>query len=355
MSNHEDAFNYPFTGIVGQESMKRALIMNAINPEIGGILIKGSSGIGKSTAVRGLANLLPTIKVVADCPFHCDPDQTNHQCSTCKIRLNQGEELPVKNIQCPMVDLPINATEDRVAGTLDITKALREGLQALNPGLLAEANRGILYIDEINLLDDHIVDILLDAAAFGFNILEREGLSVKHPAKFMLIGTMNPEEGELRPQIADRIGLQIEAEALTRIIDRTEVIKRREEFIQNPLEFRKSYKEKENELKFKIKNAIDVLPRVTIPDFLINSIAKLCLKAEAYSHRSDITILQCAKAMAAFEEREEVEAKDIFSSATMALGHRLPFDPFDEGPKLDQNDIGRFLDDIIEDEKKTLI
>ncbi len=339
---------YPFTAIVGQEPLKRALILNAVNPEIGGLLIRGDSGIGKSTAVRGLTQLLPEIQVVSDCPFHCDPLDVSLQCTACKNRSRNGENLPVKTLPLPMVDLPLNATEDRVTGTLDISRAIKEGLRALEPGLLAEANRGILYVDEINLLDDHIVDLLLDAAAFGINVVEREGISVRHPARFLLIGTMNPEEGELRPQIADRIGLQIEITALKELDQRVEVMKRRENFVKNPEDFEDKYSEQQNGLKYNIQQAMERLPEVITDDVFYNAIARLTLKSEVSSHRSDITILECAKAMAALEGRKKVEAKDIFPAAQMALAHRLPYDPSTEGPKLDPHDIRRDLEDIID-------
>src|SRR5919204_1653440 len=226
------ALNYfPFTAIVEQERLKQALLLNAVNPRIGGVLIKGPSGTGKSTAVRGLAELLPEIAVVADCAFSCS---LQDPCGSCSDRIARGEELQVVRRRRRIVDLPLNATEDRVAGTVDVARALKEGVKALEPGLLAEANRGILYVDEINLLDDHLTDILLDAAALGVNIVEREGVSVSHPARFLLVGTMNEEEGELRPQIADRIGLQVEVDAVFDPRARAEIMRRREAFTADP-------------------------------------------------------------------------------------------------------------------------
>jgi magnesium chelatase subunit I len=219
---------FPFTAVVRQERLKRALLLNAVNPAVGGVLVKGPSGTGKSTAVRGLAALLPEIDVVADCPFSCDPDRPG--CESCRSR----SDLPRIRRRRRIVDLPLNATEDRVAGTVDIARALREGERALEPGLLAEANRGILYVDEINLLDDHLVDLLLDAAALGVNVVEREGVSLAHPARFLLVGTMNEEEGELRPQIADRLGLQVEVEPIGEPKARAEVMRRREAFTRDP-------------------------------------------------------------------------------------------------------------------------
>ena len=225
---------YPFTAIVDQERLVQALLINAVNPAVGGVLVEGPSGTGKSTAVRGLAELLPEIEVVADCPFLCDPAGP---CPACRERVARGERLGSHRRRVRVVDLPLNATEDRVAGSVDIARALREGVMALEPGLLAEANRGILYVDEINLLDDHLCDVLLDAAALGVNVVEREGVSVSHPARFLLVGTMNPEEGDLRPQLADRIGLRVVVEALGDISRRAEVIRRREAFTADPSGF----------------------------------------------------------------------------------------------------------------------
>ncbi len=344
-----DDFRYPFTAIVGQAAMQTALVLNAINPHIGGLLIRGTSGTAKSTSVRGLAALLPTVKVVADCPFGCDPGDASAQCSLCRERLARGETLPALERPRRLVNLPLNATEDRVAGTLDIARALREGVKALEPGLLAEANRGILYIDEINLLDDHIVDILLDAAALGVNIVEREGVSVSHPARFLLIGTMNPEEGELRPQIADRIGLQVEVQALASEAERVEVMKRREAFAADPAHFRAQYRRQEEDLRGAIAAAIARLPRVSVPERLYAAIAQLTQRAKVPSHRADITILQCAKALAALEGREEAAPADVLEAATLALGHRVPYDPFVAGPQLDTYTLRRQLEDILEE------
>lgn len=348
---------YPFTAIVGQETLKTALVLNAVNPEIGGVLIRGPSGTAKSTAVRGLAALLPPIEVVADCPFQCDPRDPQAQCAACRERVARGESLPVLVRPRRLVNLPLNATEDRVAGTLDITRALREGVRALEPGLLAEAHRGILYIDEINLLDDHIVDLLLDAAALGVNIVEREGVSVSHPARFLLVGTMNPEEGELRPQIADRIGLQVEIDALLDEESRIEVMKRREAFAADPIGFAQRYQASQERLRQQIQQAAALLPQVRTPEPLYRAIAELTVRSEVRSHRADITILQCARALAALDGRLEVEAGDVLEAALLALGHRLPHDPFAMGAQLDPLTIRRRLEDIlgvpVEVKKKT--
>jgi Mg-chelatase subunit ChlI len=341
-------FLYPFTAIVNQETLKTALILNAINPEIGGALIRGPSGTAKSTAVRGFTALLPQVEVVADCPFQCDPHDSRTQCDVCRDRTARGETLPVARRIRKLVNLPLNATEDRVSGTLDISRALHEGVKALEPGLLAEVNRGILYIDEINLLDDHIVDLLLDAAALGINVVEREGISLSHPSRFLLIGTMNPEEGELRPQIADRIGLQIDITALSDRDQRVEVMKRREAFSLSPGSFSARYSESQEKLRHAIEQAIVLLPRVILAERFYEAIAHLTLKSEIASHRADITMLQCAKALAALEGRAEVAPADIWEAATLALGHRLPHDPFVVGPSLDPTAIKHELEDFLE-------
>jgi len=343
-----DDYLYPFTAIVGQETMKTALVLNAIDPEIGGVLIRGPSGTAKSTAARGLAALLPQVDVVADCPFQCDPHDQRTQCDLCRERAGNGEVLPVLSRPRRLVNLPLNATEDRVAGTLDISRALREGVKALEPGLLADTNRGILYIDEINLLDDHIIDILLDAAALGVNVVEREGISLSHPSRFLLIGTMNPEEGELRPQIADRIGLQVEVTALTDEAQRVDVMKRREAFLTDAARFSARYRESQEQLRGAIQQAIVLLPSIVVPERLYGAIAQLTLKSEVPSHRADITILKSAKAMAGLEGRRQVEATDILEGAMLALGHRLPKDPFVAYSPLDPITIRRQLEEVLE-------
>jgi Mg-chelatase subunit ChlI len=340
---------YPFTAIVEQDTLKTALILNAVNPEIGGVLIRGPSGTAKSTAVRGLAALLPNVTVVADCPYQCDPHDPRTQCDGCAERLAAGETLRAVSRPRSLINLPLNATEDRVAGTLDISKALLEGIKALEPGLLAEVNRGILYIDEINLLDDHIIDILLDAAALGVNVVEREGISLSHPSRFMLIGTMNPEEGELRPQIADRIGLQLEISALTDPEQRVDVIKRREAFLADPAAFAASYADAQEELRQAIARAMGLLAGVRVPERIYRAVARLALKFEVESHRADITMVQCAKALAALDGRSEVEADDIWKASTLTLGHRLPHDPFVAGPALDPMALRRNLEDLLEE------
>jgi Mg-chelatase subunit ChlI len=336
---------YPFAAIVGQERLRRALLVNAVNPAVGGVLVVGPSGTGKSTAVRGLAELLPELEVVADCPFSCDPADP---CSACAGRQAGGETLPVIARRARIVTLPLNATEDRVAGSVDIARALREGIAALEPGLLAEANRGILYVDEINLLDDHLCDILLDAAAMGVNVVEREGVSVSHPSRFLLVGTMNPEEGELRPQIADRIGLHVEVETILDAGVRAEVLRRREAYTVAPDAFAAGFAEASARTAAAVAAAAAGIATVRVPDGLYAAIGQLSLRSGVVSHRADVTILQCAKAMAALDGRDEVVSDDVFDAAVLALGHRVALDPFDSGAGLDERVLRRVLDDVLD-------
>src|SRR4030042_1467829 len=240
---------FPFSAIVGQERMKLGLILNAINPKLSGVLIRGEKGTAKSTAVRALAALLPEIEVVEACPLRCDPHQAAKLCPQCRARLDEGGKLAISLETMRVVDLPINATEDRVVGTLDLEHAIQKGEKKFEPGVLAEANRGILYVDEVNLLDDHIVDVLLDSAAMGVNIMEREGISYTHPAEFILVGTMNPEAGELRPQLLDRFGLCVNVEGIIDPDLRVEVVKRRAAYEEDPVQFRKAWQEEENKLQ----------------------------------------------------------------------------------------------------------
>ena len=337
----------PFTAIVGQERLKKALILNAVNPNLRGVLIKGERGTAKSTAVRALADLLPDIEVVADCPFNCHPTDRTMQCDLCAERVDSGEELPVIRRKMKVVDLPLGATEDRIVGTLDIEKALKEGIKALQPGLLAEANRGILYIDEINLLEDHLVDVLLDAAAMGVNVVEREGISVSHPARFILVGTMNPDEGELRPQLSDRIGLSVEVKATRDIEERKRIIEVVEEFESDPLEFARKWKPRQKEVRDRILKAKRILPRARISDEMLERIARMCVELELDGHRADILIARCAKTIAAYELREEVSEEDIREAASFVLPHRLKAEPFEEPP-----DVEEILDQVMSDKPR---
>ncbi len=336
---------FPFSAIVEQGRLKQALLLNAVNPAVGGVLIVGPAGTGKSTAVRGLAELLPEIDVVADCHFSCSPADP---CSVCRGR---DGELPASRRRRRIVDLPLNATEDRVAGTVDIARALREGERALEPGLLAEANRGILYVDEINLLDDHLTDILLDAAALGVNVVEREGISISHPARFLLVGTMNEEEGELRPQIADRIGLRVEVAPVVEPESRGEIVRRREAFTAEPEAFVESWTEAQAALAEEVAVAERLLPDVRVPDHLYPAVGQMTVKAGVSSHRADVTIVECAKAAAALAGRTEVEVEYVVSAASLALGHRLPIDPFAPPPTLEPAMVRRLLDDALELER----
>jgi Mg-chelatase subunit ChlI len=336
---------FPFSAIVEQERLKQALLLNAVNPSVGGVLIVGPAGTGKSTAVRGLAELLPEIDVVADCPFSCSPADP---CPVCRAR--EGE-LAVTRRRRRIVDLPLNATEDRVAGTVDIARALREGERALEPGLLAEANRGILYVDEINLLDDHLTDVLLDAAALGVNVVEREGISISHPARFLLVGTMNEEEGELRPQIADRIGLRVEIEAVVEPEARGEIVRRREAFTADAEAFSAAWAAAQAGLAEEVAAAERLLPGVRVPEHLYPAVGQLTVRAGVSSHRADVTIVECAKAAAALAGRSEVAVEDVVEAAALALGHRLPVDPFAPPPSLEPAMVRRLLDEALEVER----
>jgi magnesium chelatase subunit D len=309
---------FPFSAIVGQENVKKALILNAINPGIGGVLIKGDKGTGKTTAVRALADLLPSLKVVKGCPFNCDPDDEESACDTCKSDNAEIEEKKMK-----VVELPLGSTEDRVVGSINIEKALKEGTRALEPGILAEANRNILYIDEINLLDDNLVDVLLDAAAYGINIVEREGISVSHPSRFILVGTMNPAEGELRPQLSDRIGLHIIVHSIMDIEDRVEIMARREEFERDPAAFKRKFSTSQKEILDNILNARSLLKDVKISPELMKIIAHVCVDMGVDGHRADIAILKTSKTIAAYNKHLTVDYNDVEEAVMLVLGERL--------------------------------
>ena len=313
---------FPFSAIVGLDKLKLAILINAINPRIGGLLIRGPKGSGKSTIVRALADILPKIKVVKDCPFNCNPYDPSNMCQKCSERYKKGEKLPVEEREMTVVDLPLGATEDRVVGSLDVEKAIKHGIEALEPGILAEANQNILYVDEVNLLPDHIADDLLDAAAMGWNVVEREGISVSHPSRFIFIGTMNPEEGELRPQLLDRFPLSVTVERITSPQDRVEIVKRNMEFEANPEKFYKKYKPLQEELRNRIVKARKVLNKVTISNTVLESICKACVALKVDGVRPDIVIAKAAATLAAFEDRTEVSLNDVLVAADLALSHR---------------------------------
>ena len=319
---------FPFSAIVGQEKMKKALLLNVVNPKLGGVLIRGEKGTAKSTAVRALANLLPEIEVIADCPFGCCPHQASQLCPTCAEKMAQAKEVPVTRRKIRVVDLPVGSTEDRVLGTLDLEKAIKEGEKHFEPGILAQAHRGILYVDEVNLLDDHIVDVLLDAAAMGVNTVEREGISFTHPAEFVLIGTMNPEEGELRPQLLDRFGLCVQVEGITDVDQRVEVVKLRAEYEENPEAFKEKWRKEEEKLSQRIVQAKKLLSEVSLSDEMLRLIAEISIEMNVDGHRADIVMMKTVKTLAALDGRKEVIREDIREAAEMALPHRMRKKPF---------------------------
>ena len=294
---------YPFSAIVGQEKMKTALILNVINPKIGGVLLRGEKGTGKSLVVRALAHLLPETDVVADCPFHCDPNNLKEVCDACSTKVASGQKLPVTKKPVSVVELPIGATEDRLVGTLDIEKAIKTGEKHFEPGLLAEANRNILYIDEVNLLDDHLVDVLLDAAAMGVNFVEREGVSFSHPSQFVLVGTMNPEEGELRPQLLDRFALSVEVKGIPYREARAEIVRRRVAFENDPDSFVVAQFENQEKMRHKILEATRLLPMVGLSNEMLDLITQICVDFAVDGHRADITMYKTASTIAAFKGR----------------------------------------------------
>lgn len=321
---------YPFTAIVGQDEMKLALILSVIDPQIGGVLIMGHRGTGKSTAVRALADLLPEITVVERCPYGCDPIDEGSLCFDCAARLESGEDLTGIRRDVPVVDLPLGATEDRVCGTIDIEKALQRGERRFEPGLLARANRGFLYIDEVNLLDDHLVDILLDVSASGWNKVERESVSIEHPSRFVLIGSGNPEEGELRPQLLDRFGLHAEVKTENYLGNRISIVERRDEYDRDPHAFRLAYLNEQEKLRKQITSARENYSKVQLKRELLTRIAQFCAELKIDGHRGELTIMRASRALAAFEGRNYVEEDDVRRVANMSLRHRLRKDILEE-------------------------
>nr|YP_010835640.1 Mg chelatase subunit e [Ulva meridionalis]WFS80108.1 Mg chelatase subunit e [Ulva meridionalis] len=328
---------FPFTSIVGQEEMKLALILNVIDPKIGGVMVMGDRGTGKSTTVRALSDLLPDMKVVANDPFNSDPNDPELMSEEVANKIKNNHKLETETKKIPMIDLPLGATEDRVCGTIDMEKALTEGIKAFEPGLLASANRGILYVDEVNLLDDHLVDVLLDSAASGWNTVEREGISISHPARFILVGSGNPEEGELRPQLLDRFGMHAEIRTVKEPDLRVQIVEQRAAFDSDPIGFRNNYNESQKTLSEKIVKARELLKEVDLNyDFRIK-ISQICSELNVDGLRGDIVTNRAAKALTAFEGRNEVTAQDIFRVIPLCLRHRLRKDPLetiDSGDKV---------------------
>ncbi|WP_030007326.1 magnesium chelatase ATPase subunit I [Picosynechococcus sp. NKBG042902] len=320
---------FPFTAVIGQDEMKLALKLNIIDPKIGGVMIMGDRGTGKSTTIRALADLLPEIEVVANDPFNSDPKNPELMGDEVRQKLENNETLEIARKKVPMIDLPLGATEDRVCGTIDIEKALSEGVKAFEPGLLAKANRGVLYVDEVNLLDDHLVDVLLDSAAGGWNTVEREGISIRHPASFVLVGSGNPEEGELRPQLLDRFGMHAEIRTERNPEQRVEIVERRSAFDQNPTEFLQQYDAEQKAEQERLVRAQELLPQVTIDRELKVKISEVCSEADVDGLRGDIVTNRAAKALAAYEGRTEVTVDDIRRVVTLCLRHRLRKDPLE--------------------------
>ncbi len=330
MSSSRKRRVFPFAAVIGQAEMKLALLLNVIDPRIGGVMIMGDRGTGKSTTIRALADLLPAISVVQGDPYNSSPDDPDLQSAEIQQQLQDGISPSIEKKQVPMVDLPLGATEDRLCGTIDIEKALSEGVRAFEPGLLAKANRGLLYVDEVNLLDDHLVDVLLDSAASGWNTVEREGVSIRHPARFVLIGSGNPEEGELRPQLLDRFGMSVEVRTVREPELRVQVVDQRTAFDNDPDSFVSSIQSSQNALQAKVVAAQDLLKDVKIDEDLRLKISEICGELDVDGLRGDIVTNRSAKALAAFESRAEVTEDDIARVISCSLRHRLRKDPLEQ-------------------------
>jgi magnesium chelatase subunit D len=339
---------YPFSAIVGQDEMKLALILNAVDPLIGGVLIMGHRGTGKSTAVRALATLLPEIPVVPGCIYNCEPSDSYDLCDNC-LAILETQKLKRELKPVPIVELPLGATEDRVCGTIDIERAISHGRKTFDPGLLARANRGFLYIDEVNLLEDHLIDILLDVAVTGRNKVEREGVSVEHPAKFVLVGSGNPEEGDLRPQLLDRFGLHVEVLTEGYLVHRVTIVERREAYDRSRESFCKSFDYEQEKLRKQIIKGRSILDKVNVDRLILTKIAQLCADLKVDGHRGELTIMRAAKALAAFENRRYVTEEDVRSVAVMALRHRLRRDALEETATTDQ--IQQAVDEALPESK----
>lgn len=329
---------YPFTAIVGQESMKEALILNTINPLIGGVLIRGEKGTAKSTAVRALASLLPERHVVGGCACGCPWNDASSRCPECREREDPQESI----VPMRVVELPLSSTEDRVAGTLDIEHAISTGKKKFEPGVLAKANGNILYVDEINLLDDHIVDLLLDAAAMGVNFIEREGISYSHPSKFILVGTMNPEEGDLRPQLLDRFGLMVDVEAERDEERRMQIIERRMEFERDPEDFSSRYEEQQAELRDRIQDARELVGYIVPGKDVVRAAVRIPLHLDVDGHRADLTLIKSAVAYAAMQGRTEVLPTDVAHVAPLVMAHRMRRNPFQDS-RLDAKELESWI------------
>ena len=321
---------FPFSGVVGLPLLKLALILNLINPDIGGVLIKGDKGTGKSLTINSLRNLLPNIRVVEGCQFNCQADQPDKYCLECKEK-EREDELRILKKKMDVVYLPLNITEDRLIGTIDVEKVLQQGIKSFEPGLLAKANRNILYIDQINLLDHHTVDLLLDVAAMKTVTVEREGISTNYMSDFMLVASMNPEEGFLRPQLLDRFSLQVETETIEDVEERLELIKRNRDYLEDPIGMMIRYKNEDDELKKKIDEARERLPAVKLSREMLSLICRICREFDIDGHRGDIIISRTARTYAAYQGRDEITVEDIIQASELALPHRMRKQPFEEG------------------------
>ena len=334
---------FPFTAIIGQENMKKALVLNVVNPRLGGVLIQGEKGTAKSTAVRALADLLPPRRCIKGCRFHDDPGAPAAWCDECHEKYDH-QEPEIELLPMKVVELPVSATEDRVVGTLDIEAAIREGKKSFETGILADANRNILYVDEINLLDDHVVDVLLDSAAMGINTVEREGISYSHPARFSLVGTMNPEEGDIRPQLLDRFALSVYVAGEKDLDRRAEVIKRRLEYEDDPAAFVAKWEEEQQNEVHRIERAMKLLPQVTAANEILRLAAKLSIALGVDGHRADITLIKTAQTLAAVAGHTEVNREDLREAAKLALPHRMRRRPFEE-QSLNWDDVDKVIDE----------
>ncbi|MBQ4369218.1 MAG: AAA family ATPase [Candidatus Methanomethylophilus sp.] len=336
---------FPFTEVVGQDDMKRALLLNVVDPGIGGVLIKGEKGTAKSTTVRSMNRILPFRRVVKGCPFRCEFGREDRYCPYCREKLEKGIALESEEVRMRVIDLPLSATEDRVSGTLDLEHVLKTGEKKFEPGVLAAANGNILYVDEVNLLDDHLVDLLLDSAAMGVNYVEREGVSFSHPARFVLIGTMNPEEGDLRPQLLDRFGLSLDIKGEKDVKVRAEVVKKRVEYDMDPEAFIAKCQKDLDAMTQKLEEARSLLPKVTYDDSIVDAIVSVTTHFGIDGHRADITMLKAAKANATLEGRKQVTKDDIRATAELVLSHRLKRRPFEEAG-LDREELDSCLQSI---------